>query len=223
MSIEIINKGVISIKPTKDIYTELDKAYTYFNRALFVNRLPSCIITMQRIKGAYGYFCGDTWNETNGDNITDEISLNPDSFASRSLEKVLSTLVHEMCHLEQHHNGKPSNGGYHNKEWGRMMESCGLIPSHTGEEGGRKTGRQMTHYIEQGGVFEKACNKLVNKGFSISWQARTKDKDKDEATAAKKRATKTKYTCTTCDVKAWGKEGLNIKCGNCDKVLKSAT
>jgi hypothetical protein len=29
----------------------------------------------------------------------------------------LSTLVHEMAHLQQNHFGKSSRTGYHNKEW----------------------------------------------------------------------------------------------------------
>src|SRR5262245_14971271 len=36
--------------------------------------------------------------------------------------QILSTLVHEMVHGEQHHYGKPSRGGYHNKQWADWME-----------------------------------------------------------------------------------------------------
>jgi predicted SprT family Zn-dependent metalloprotease len=172
---------------------------------------------MQRKKGAYGYFWGDTWSETEGKNITDEIALNPDSFTARGFEKVLSTLVHEMCHLEQHHYGKPSRSGYHNTEWSRMMFSVGLIPSHTGEEGGKQTGQNMTHYIEQGGVYQKAFEQLMQDGFTIPWQALTRD----EVKAAKKRASKTKYTCPCCGLNAWGKADIHLVCGDCEEVLEA--
>jgi hypothetical protein len=36
-----------------------------------------------------------------------------------------------MVHLWQHHHGKPSRTGYHNKEWATMMKAVGLIPSDT--------------------------------------------------------------------------------------------
>lgn len=203
------------MKPTRDTYTELERAYDHFNRALFGNALPPCVITLQRKRGAFGYFWGNTWSETKGASLTDEIALNPDSFQTRSVEAVLSTLVHEMCHLQQHHDGKPSRSGYHNKEWARMMEAVGLIPSDTGAAGGKKTGQRVTHYIEAGGVYEAACAALVAEGFSIPWQARTRD----EATARKKRASKTKYACPSCAVNAWAKPDTRLICGDCAEPM----
>jgi hypothetical protein len=46
------------MKPTRDTYTQLDNAYDYFNRALFAGKLPPCVMTLHRKKGAYGYFWG---------------------------------------------------------------------------------------------------------------------------------------------------------------------
>jgi predicted SprT family Zn-dependent metalloprotease len=203
------------MKPTQETYTLFSQAYDYFNKVLFNDKLTSCVITMQRKKGAYGYFWGDTWGQTHGDTITDEIALNPDSFKSRSDKEVLSTLVHEMTHLEQHHFGTPSRNGYHNKEWSKLMEAVGLIPSDTGEEGGKKTGQKMTHYVEPGGLFEMACEKLITSGFSIPWQALTRDLE----SAAKKRASKTKYTCMSCNTNAWAKPDTNLMCGDCEIMM----
>jgi hypothetical protein len=47
--------------PTQRTYERLNEAYAYFNDRLFSGRLPSCLITMQRKNGIYGYFaegCG---------------------------------------------------------------------------------------------------------------------------------------------------------------------
>lgn len=207
------------MNPTKDTYNRLEKAYTYFNRVLFAEKLPFCIITLQHKNRIYGYFWADKWDKTIGDKrTTDEIALNPDSFAKRSLEQVLSTLVHEMCHLERHHSGKKaSRGGYHDKQWARMMEAVGLIPTDTGKPGGKKTGRKVTHYIEPEGAFEKACSQLIKTGFTIPWQARTEN----GTLAALKRESKTKYTCPCCGLNAWGKPNINLKCGDCDLNLQS--
>ena len=58
-----------------------------------------------------------------------------------------STLVHEMCHLWQEDFGKPSRGGYHNRQWADKMIQVGLMPTDTGEPGGQLTGQRVTHYI----------------------------------------------------------------------------
>ena len=199
------------MQPTKDTYLQLDRAYDHFNTALFNDALPPCVLVLHRKKGAYGYFWGSTWSERHGKQLTDEIALNPETFAQRSLEEVLSTLVHEMCHLQQHHFGKPSRNGYHNKEWAQMMEQVGLIPTDTGLLGGKKTGQKMTHIIAPEGRFITACTQLLTEGFTIPWHARTRD----ASTARKKAASKTKYTCQACGTNAWAKPGTALICGTC--------
>ena len=208
-------------QPTRETYSELDEAYSFFNLELFGGKLPPCVITLNRKKGAYGYFWGDTWTESQGKAVTDEIALNPDHFRTRKLADVLSTLVHEMCHLEQHHFGKPTRNGYHNKEWGGMMERVGLIPSDTGEEGGKKTGQQMTHYVQPAGPFDQACTELLDGGFKISWQARTLSGEAKK-TKTRKAASKTKYTCPVCELNAWAKPGASLVCGDCNVPLDVA-
>src|SRR5437868_14534047 len=115
--------------PTHRTYTSLEAAYDHFNRDLFSGQLPACLITMQRHKGAYGYFSGARFAATdNPQEVTDEIALNPAHFASRPTAGTLSTLAHEMAHLWQHHFGKPSRTGYHNKEWAGRMKGRGAHP-----------------------------------------------------------------------------------------------
>jgi hypothetical protein len=55
--------------------------------------------------------------------------------------------VHEMVHVWQHAFGKPSAGGYHNKQWAAKMKAVGLQPSSTGYVGGKETGQRVTHYV----------------------------------------------------------------------------
>ena len=96
--------------------------------------------------------------------MTDEIALNPAHFAGRTPAEMLSTLVHEMAHLWQHHFGKPSRSGYHNKEWAAKMREIGLIPTDTGQPGGKDTGQKVTHNIEEGGRFDQACTAFLATG-----------------------------------------------------------
>jgi hypothetical protein len=69
--------------------------------------------------------------------------------------------VHEMVHHWQAHRGDPRRGRYHNHEWADRMEARGLMPSHTGEPGGRRVGQRVTHYIIAGGRFEQVCDDLL--------------------------------------------------------------
>jgi len=204
--------------PTQATYGGLTAAYQHFNRELFSGTLPACLITMQRHKGAYGYFSGDRFASI-GDpqDITDEIALNPAHFASRPTAGTLSTLAHEMCHLWQHHSGTPSRNGYHNKEWAATMRAIGLIPTDTGLAGGKETGQKVTHLVEPGGKFEKSCTAFLAKHSTVLYQ----DRAGEGETRKKKAASKTKYTCPDCQANAWAKPDTHLVCGDCDQPMEA--
>ena len=107
--------------PTKTTYLSLVQAYDYLNAELWQTKLPTCLVTLQRKANCAGYFAGDRFVTRDGSSKTDEIALNPSTFADRNTTVILSTLAHEMAHLDQHHNGKPGKGGYHNKGWAEIM------------------------------------------------------------------------------------------------------
>lgn len=206
-------------KPTRQTYACLQKAYDFFNRELFGRKLPHCLITLQRERSTYGYFSGSRWANAKGE-VTDEIALNPAHFATRSLEQVMSTLVHEMVHLWQHHFGTPGRRAYHNKEWASKMESIGLNPSATGLTGGKRTGDRMTHYITVGGAFEAAVAKLLDEGFEISWLDRAVGSARGGQDTQKK-VFRLKYRCAACGVNAWAKPNVSLICGDCRQPLAS--
>lgn len=162
------------MEPTKESYAELQLAFDHFNEHLFGRQLPPCLITMQRKRSTYGYFSRDRFINLDGDR-TDEIAMNPTYFAVCPLRETLQTLVHEMTHLWQCRFGKAGRGRYHNKEWGAKMESIGLMPSHDGKPGGRKTGEKMADYMIVGGPFEQAFQALLETSFQISWMDRFPD------------------------------------------------
>lgn len=221
--------------PTRAAYEEFQTAYEHFNYHLFGGGLPNCLITMQRKSKSYGYFAGDRFGETALHGVgprdetgrvlpvrmTDEIALNPSHFQARTTEEVLSTLVHEMVHLWQHHDGakRPSNG-YHNKEWAVKMEEIGLVPSDTGAVGGKKTGKAVSHFIHHDGPFKAVCAQLTAKGFTIPYVDLWGD-EKATALKKKKAASKTKYLCPGCDLNMWGKPDVVVLCGTCTLPLEA--
>jgi hypothetical protein len=213
--------------PTDLNYNVWRLAYDYFNERLFVKALPGCLITLQRRRNTYGFHAGSRFETPNKNIKTDEIALNPRHFAGRTPREVLSTLVHEMAHQQQWHFGKRKPRGYHDKEWARLMIDIGLVPSDTGKPGGKATGRRVSHFIREGGPFDRVCTELLNSGFRIPFVEADSIKqdgegDKDEALRRKKADSKSRYTCPSCHplIHVWGKPGLHIVCGACSACFE---
>lgn len=197
---------------TVDTYTRLNEAYVYFNKALFDGKLPECLITLAYHRGARGYFRDEPFRERTEKakhlKKTDEIALNPFTFADRTDREILSTLVHEQVHLWQHHFGNPGKTA-HNREWADKMEELGLIPTSTGAPGGKRTGRRVTHMIEDKGPYDRAWAKC---NVKLNWNGLMQTKEKK----ARKR---TKYCCPECEATAYGKAEMFLICGDCDKEM----
>lgn len=229
------------MRPTDEIYKELQQAYDLFNAKLFSGKLPPCLITLQREKKTYGYFSAERY--INLQHVKrDEIAINPAYFAVQTLTGVMQTLVHEMVHTWQHHYGKPGRRRYHNKEWGDQMEAIGLMPSATGKPGGKKTGEKMCDYVIEGGPFSIACTQLFTAKFKLSWFDRQPirhvnpeilDNASEEETAymedlgivlvdeVQSKPNRVKYTCSKCALNVWGKPDLHVICGDCGKRFKA--
>lgn len=155
-------------RPTLAQYTALEHAFEYFNAQLFEGKLPPCLVTLRSSPRTYGYLHARRFIDAQGREV-DELALNPGFFALQSTEEVLATLVHEMVHLWQQHFGQPSRGTQHNRQWAEKMQSIGLMPSHTGLPGGRRTGQTMSDYILPNGPFHQAAQALVAQGFALPW------------------------------------------------------
>jgi predicted SprT family Zn-dependent metalloprotease len=159
------------LAPTAQTYAELEQAFDHFNARLFGGQLPRCLLTLQREKQTCGYFSAQRFGDQSGNRV-DEIALNPAYFAVEPLQEIMQTIVHEMVHLWQWHFGTPGRGRYHNDEWANKMESIGLMPSSTGEPGGRRTGDRVSDYAITGGPFDRACQALLGDAYKISWYDR---------------------------------------------------
>jgi predicted SprT family Zn-dependent metalloprotease len=200
-------------KPTNETYSEFQTAYDFFNRELFNNQLPDCLITYQRKAKTKGYFADGRFENTENGQIIDEIAINPDYFSGKnaSPKTVLSTLVHEMCHLWQKYHGKPGRNRYHNQEWADMMLRVGLQPTDDGTLSGKTTGDRVTHLIVKDGVFDQVCDQLLEK-IKIAWVDRWTGVASQSGSKPKNKA---KYVCPVCHLNVWGKPGINILCGIC--------
>ena len=221
------------LDPTEAQFMSLNKAYKYFNKALFGGELPACILNFSRKRNTHGFLAPNRWRKVRSKEYsTHEISLTPTTLYREPL-LVFSTLVHEQVHLWQFEFGKPSRNGYHNKEWAEKMISVGLMPSDTGKEGGKITGQNMTHYLIKNGAYEKAFKKMP-KEFKLPFTSLDADlmkaytsgidpfsgklaigKGGRGVNTPPSKNKKTKYSCTNCNINVWGKPNLNIVCGEC--------
>jgi len=220
-----------------DLAGRFQKAFEFFNQRLFADKLPCVVITTQRHRGANGYFAPDSYVQRHFDEDGDmllpeykvhEIAIMPDSMYNRTDRDVLSTLVHEMCHLKQQEYGSPSRHGYHNREWAEMMRMCGLQPTTLGrldvrnpdlpaeekqKDEGKETGQKVSHYIIPGGAFDEVCKELLAGGFTLNLQMLPQ-------LVEKAKRNKLKYTCPQCGINAWAKQGIKLACGECMEKME---
>lgn len=226
---------------TKQQFTTLNDLFDYYNNELFDNDLGSCLVNMSRHRGAHGFFAPKRWTN-NEEKVVHEISLNPDTMNRADIDWH-STLVHEMVHLWQQLTGNTSRRGYHCKKFADKMDSIGLIASSTGRPGGKRTGQNMTHYIQEGGLFEKAFKKISSnsleqlklpytpsdpklepkdiKSTSIGSNSISSSIGNESENEPKKSTSgvKIKYECN-CVNRIWGKSGLKITCNDCETEFK---
>ncbi|MDT0618477.1 SprT-like domain-containing protein [Salinisphaera sp. P385] len=163
---------------TSQTYSALTYAYDYFNERLFDSALPGAMLTLQRKKKTYGYFCSQRFGTRKQDKA-DEIAMNPNYFGLRPIPDTLSTLVHEMVHQWQAHHGRPGRRAYHNREWARKMLAVGLRPTVTGRPGAPMTGEKVTHLIVHEGRFDQLCEALITTDFRMEWYDRFPDQRVD--------------------------------------------
>lgn len=231
-------------RPTEEAYGDILFAHQHFNEWIFEGKLTKPMVTFQRKPGMLGAFYANRYKSVNGD-LAHEIILNPHYLAQRSDRDSLSTLVHEMVHqwraecTPDAEKKKAPTGGYHDALWADCMERIGLMPSDTGEVGGKRTGPRVTHYIIEHGLFDAATQVLLDRGYVIRWSDRITKKEAQtksipvKAVADQQLGTpaptkprsrdRIKFTCSQCGLNAWAKPSAALKCAPCDLHLVAQT
>jgi hypothetical protein len=206
-----------SNRPTLEQFAKYQHAWDWFNEKLFEGSLSPCLLNFSRHRGALGFFTAKRWS--NGELAIHEISLNPDSLG-KPLDEVMSTLAHEMVHQWQQDFGSPSRSGYHDREWAEKMVEIGLIPSDTGEPGGKPTGQRMSHYIDTEGPFLAAFRDMPQ-DFVLPWISHVPVNAKLTGSSPSKRY---QLKCPGCQQQVWGKTpSLNVLCGDCHETYLPAS
>ena len=227
----------MTTEQTADLNETFKAAFDHFNHTLFDGELPDCMLIIHRKKNARGYFWAEQWKNHETGEGRHEIAMNPDSFGDRTTKCILSTLVHEMVHMQQQVEGEPGKRGYHNREWVLMMKDVGLLPYAIGEdkptfEEGfqhdkdwwperKGLGTKVTHVVVPGAAFDEACDEFLELGYEVKWTTR-EPSAAERATAKAKRASKTKFTCPSCGLNAWAKPDAVLGCWSCGVEMEDA-
>lgn len=216
--------------PSAKFYGLFQYIFDHYNDEIFDGTIKDCIIVVIRQKRVMGHYIHKKWFNEN-DLATDELALNPSMFTKFPLIEICQTIVHEMYHGWQCHYGKPSPKGYHNKEWASKMEAIGLMPTSTGQEGGKKTGFSICDYPITNGTFIKASEILINSDVfaelyyevnpsiinqiqaEIPLYEQIKNITIGEKQGDKPKTTRVKYSCGCCNV--WGGKNLEFLCKLC--------
>jgi hypothetical protein len=199
-----------------DLYTELRMLYDTCNTKFFASQLPPVMILLRPRRSTFGYFQKACWGQMPCDHSTRQavhaIALNSTLLPRLGEEEMVSTLVHEMTHLWQECFGerKPPKP-YHNREWAAKMVSMGLMPSSTGQPGGKQLGKNISEFRLDNGVFRHWYDALPKP--LLSWG------EVPQMVPVKTAPKRLKYICPSCEQKAWALEGASLLCGDCREPL----
>lgn len=187
-------------------------AFNKINADWFGGELEKVIITFEEgyKKGAYGWICTDKDWEQNG-TARYHINISSD-YLDRSVYAVISTLVHEMCHLYNLQNGKQDtsrSGIYHNKVFKDTAEAHGLNVEHVDKACWCRTSctEQLMQWIDDNVTFS-------------ALHLYKKRADPSEGKKSKPKQSTRKYVCPCCGLIVRATKDCRISCIDCDEEMK---
>jgi hypothetical protein len=180
-------------RPTPEQDGAYRKAFKHFDARLFGGELPEVVLTFGR-----------------RDTSATEICMKPEHLVGTTPLEAAAALVHEMCHQWRLLHGEPPKRGYHDAGWAKKALAVGLIPTSTGQPGGKTTGFKVVTLVREGGPFAEACE-----GFPDLEQLPL-----EEGGPARADQSKVAYRCDCATV--WGKRGLKLRCLGCKKNFVEA-
>ena len=227
------------VKTSTELYAKIQKVIDALDKAFFSGKgkakIPEVVFAINNSCRAcvVAYVQADALYDKSNNTKLQYMGINP-SYLDRSIEHILGTICHELCHVYENAFIHIPRGGYHDKQWASLMEDCGLEPKYL-----NKSKTAVTHNIKEGGEFEAFVEKFKEENgedyfnivaYSAEVERKTKkalgieDDGEDDSPkpdnadkpVKKYNRNKIKYTCPDCGAKVWGKSGLNIYCNDCE-------
>jgi len=217
-------KGEITIQSAID---ELQRMFKLLNATYFNNELERPVITIltDTTSGAYGWISvAKVWSSKDNAWFR-EINLCAEHL-NRAPELIVTTLMHEMCHLFNIQRGIQDTsraGTYHNREFKNVAEARGLIVEKNAKYGYcvTKPTPEFTQLVKKNcrtGCFKLERQKTYRDGTPKITKTGSDGKEK---TVTRTKQSSRKYICPNCGVIVRATKDVNIKCGDCDVTMET--
>jgi hypothetical protein len=217
-------KGEVTIQSAID---ELQRMFRLLNKEYFNDELERPVITILTdvTSGAYGWISVNKVWSSKDNAWFREINLCAE-YLNRPVELVITTLMHEMCHLWNIQRGVQDTsraGTYHNREFKDVAEARGLIVEKDAKYGFciTKPSIEFTVLVKKScraGCFKLERAKTYRDGTP---KVTTTGTDGKEKTVSRTKQSSRKYTCPQCGLTVRATKEVNIKCGDCDVTMET--
>lgn len=199
------------VSTMQDLQIIMQGMFSRINEHFFGNELEKVVITFEAgyKKGAYGWIhTVKDWKQGQAERYNINISAD---YLDRSKEQIISTLIHEMCHLyalQKEIKDTSRSGIYHNKKFKEIAESHGLNVLEADKIGWSVTSLKP----ETAEWLKNNCN------FGEITIYKKKPLVADKVAAPKQSSRK--YVCPCCGLIVRATKECRIKCIECDKEMK---
>ena len=217
-------KGQITIQSAID---ELQRNFKLLNNTYFNGELEKPVITIlsDSTSGAYGWISVNKVWSSKDNQWFREINMCAE-YLNRDAELVITTLLHEMCHLYNIQNGIQDTsraGTYHNGKFREVAEKSGLVVKKDNKYGHCITepSEELSALVKsktRAGCFKLARIKTYKDGKP---KTTTKGIDGREKTTSRTKQSLRKYACPECGLIARASKDIGGKllCTDCDELL----
>jgi len=216
--------GEVTIQSAID---ELQRSFKLLNQTYFNNELEKPVITIlvDSTTGAYGWISANKVWSSKDNKYFREINICAE-YLNRSAVDVITTLMHEMCHLYNIQNGIKDTsraGTYHNEKFKARAEKSGLIVEKNDKYGYciTKPGEELKEIVKnnvRAGCFKLERMKTYRDGTP---KTTTKGEDGREKTTSRTKQSMRKYCCPSCGliIRASKDVSGKIMCIDCNEIF----
>ena len=216
--------GKITIQSAID---ELQRNFKLLNQTYFNGELERPVITIHTdvTSGAYGWITVNKVWSSKDNRWFREINLCAE-YLNRDTELIITTLLHEMCHLYNIQNGVQDtsrSGTYHNAKFKTIAERCNLIVEKSGKYGYCITtpSSELTELVKEkvrAGCFKLERLKTYRDGTPKTTTAGEGGREK---TTSRTKQSMKKYRCPDCGLIIRASKDISGKvlCIECESVF----
>ena len=206
---------------------ELQRNFKKLNEIYFNSELEKPVITIltDSMGGAYGWISVHKVWSSKDNKYFREINLCAE-YLNRPAEFVITTLLHECCHLYNIQNDiqdTSRSGTYHNAKFKEIAEKCDLIVEKSDKYGYciTKPSDKIISYVKENcrvGCFKLQRQKTYKDGTP---KTTTTGADGKETTTSRTKQSMRKYACPACGLIIRASKDVSNKllCIDCDEIL----